>query len=135
VQISVPIDEPRASPSITVFRGSQKRRIDRDDDKGMALLMSEGIEGALFAEGTRTGDWFAIGEVDVHRSVAPPPPVDVPRVSGARRTFVRVLGSLLILATLAILVRLATHAPARQAILRWGLFGQSERILQTKAPL
>jgi hypothetical protein len=95
--------------------------------------MSEGIDAAAFAEGTRTGDWFAIGEVNTPQSVAPPPPVDLPQGSRVRRTFVRVFGSLLILVTLAILVRLATHAPARQAILRWGLFGQSDRLLQVKA--
>jgi hypothetical protein len=100
---------------------------------GMALLMSDGIEGASFAEGTRTGEWFAIGDSQPAPSVAPPPPVDVPRVSGARRTFVRVLGCLLIGSTLAFVGLLATHAPARRAILRWGLFGQSERILPAKA--
>ena len=42
---------------------------------------------------------------------------------------VRVLGCLIIGCTIACLVRLARHPPARQAILRWGLFGQSERIL------
>ena len=92
--------------------------------------MNEGIQTAAFAQGTKTGDWFAIGEVNHNPSVAPPPPLDAPRVSSARRRFVRVVGCLLIGSTLACLVRLATHAPARQAILRWGLFGHSERILQ-----
>jgi hypothetical protein len=95
--------------------------------------MSEGIQTAAFAEGTKTGDWFAIGDVNHNPSVAPPPLSTVSRVSPARRTFVRAIGCLLIGGTLACLVRLATHAPARQAILRWGLFGHSERILQIGA--
>jgi hypothetical protein len=95
--------------------------------------MSDGIEGTAFAEGTRTGDWFAVGEVNAPHSMAPPPPSEMPRVSSARRAFVRVLGCLLICGTLAVLVRLATHAPARRAILRWGLFGRADRALQLNA--
>jgi hypothetical protein len=96
--------------------------------------MSEGMEDPAFTEGTRTGDWFAIGDVEPKRSVAPPPPLEVPRVSSGRRTLVRVLGCIIICGNLAVLVRLVTHAPARQALLRWGMFGQSERILHIGEP-
>jgi hypothetical protein len=43
------------------------------------------------------------------------------------------IGCLLIGGTMACVVRLATHAPARQAILQWGFFGQTERILPSGA--
>jgi hypothetical protein len=90
------------------------------------MPMTEGLQSTVFAEGTRTGDWFAIGEVNQDPELDLPP---APTASRARRTVVRILGCLIIGGTVACLVRLATHAPARQAILSWGLFGQSERIL------
>jgi len=93
------------------------------------MSMTEGIQATAFAEGTRTGDWFAIGEVNQDASLDLAPPSDMPVASRARRIFVRVVGFLIIAGTVACLVRVATYAPARQAILRWGFFGQSERIL------
>jgi hypothetical protein len=90
------------------------------------MPVTEGLQATAFSEGTRTGNWFAIGDVNQDPPLDLPP---APTASRARRTFVRVLGFLIIGGTVACLVRLATHAPARRAILRWGLFGQSERIL------
>ena len=40
-----------------------------------------------------------------------------------------ILAILILAATVACLVRIATYAPARHAIAHWGFFGQSERIL------
>jgi hypothetical protein len=90
--------------------------------------MSQELQANAFAEGTRTGNWFAMGDVS-HEAQLDLPPSDVRQVSKVRRTIVRVIGLFLIAATVACVVRLATHAPARRAILRWGFFGQSERIL------
>ena len=92
------------------------------------MSASEEFQADAFAEGTRTGNWFALGEVaqDPLLELAAS---DVRQVSTVRRRVVRVIGCLLIAGTMACVVRLATHAPARQAILRWGFFGQSERIV------
>jgi hypothetical protein len=92
------------------------------------MSVSQEMQASAFAEGTRTGNWFAMGEVP-HDAPLDLPPSDVRQVSSSRRTIVRVIGFLLIAGTVACVVRLATHAPARQAILRWGFFGQSDRIL------
>jgi len=82
-----------------------------------------------FLEGTRTGDWLAMGDVqETPLSPTVPPPLPLTVASGPRRVFVRVVGALTIAATLFILVRVATNVTARQAILRWGSFGQNERI-------
>ena len=92
------------------------------------MLVTEELQTTAFAEGTRTGNWFAVGEV----AQEPPldlPPSEVRQVSTLRRTVVRVIGGLLIGGTIACVVLLAKHAPARQAILRWGFFGQSDRLL------
>ena len=94
----------------------------------MAVSVSPELPASAFAEGTRTGNWFAMGDVSHDAQLDLPPP-DVRRGSSLRRTIVRVIGFLLIAGTVACVVRLATHAPARRAILRWGFFGQSERIL------
>jgi hypothetical protein len=93
------------------------------------MSMTERMQAAAFAEGTRTGDWFAIGEVRQDESLDLAPPTEMATASRTRRTLVRVVGCLIIGGTVACLVRVATYAPARQAILRWGFFGHSERIL------
>ncbi len=86
----------------------------------------------LFPEGTRTGDWLAVGD---HERVAPsipaptPSSTDLPRVSTGRRTLVRVIGGVAIAGTLLILVSIAMHPSARGAILHWGLFGKGDRIV------
>jgi hypothetical protein len=92
------------------------------------MAVSEELRANVFEEGTRTGNWFAMGEMARDPS-AELPLRDERQVSTVRRRTVRVIGCLLIGGTLACVVRLATHAPARQAILKWGFFGQSERIL------
>jgi hypothetical protein len=94
----------------------------------MAMSVTEENQATAFAEGTRTGNWFAMGDV-AHDPLLDVPPSDVRQVPTLRRTIVRVIGCLLIGGTVACVVRLATHPPAREAILRWGFFGQSERIL------
>jgi hypothetical protein len=97
------------------------------------MPMTEGMSATAFAEGTRTGDWFAMGDVNQDPSLELAA-ADLPRTSRARRTFVRVLGCLIIAGTVACLVRLATHARVRQAILNWGFFGHSDRILPAAHP-
>jgi hypothetical protein len=92
------------------------------------MSVTEELQATAFAEGTRTGNWFAMGDV-AHDPSLDLPPADVRQVSRLRRTIVRMIGCLLIGGTITCVVRLATHPPARQAILRWGLFGQNERIL------
>jgi hypothetical protein len=81
-----------------------------------------------FPKETRTGEWFAAGDANLHPvqpSIAPPPSIPAPRASPARRITVRIIGILAIAGTLAGLVRVATYPPARQAILRWGFFGRT----------
>ena len=92
------------------------------------MSVSEELQARAFAEGTRTGNWFAMGEVAADPSMDLPSS-DVREVSTLRRTIVRLIGCLLIGGTMACVILLATHPPARKAILRWGFFGQSERIL------
>ena len=92
------------------------------------MSVTEEIQATAFAEGTRTGEWFAIGDATQDPLLHPSSP-DVRGGSNMRRNIVRAIGCFLIGGTIACVVRLATHAPARQAILRWGLFGQSERVL------
>jgi hypothetical protein len=86
-------------------------------------------ESQEFPKETRTGEWFAVGDANKHvvpPSIIPPPSIPAPpRASKARRVTVRMVGVLAIGATLACLVRVATYAPARQAILRWGSFGKA----------
>jgi hypothetical protein len=82
-------------------------------------------------EGIRTGDWFAVGDANQHRvpvSLAPPPAI-APS-SKVRRILVRAIGFIAIAGTIFFVARLAMQAPARRAMLSWGLFGQSERILK-----
>jgi hypothetical protein len=123
-EVTTPIFlEPFAPTTVTIYMHLRSAG-------DVAMPMTEPLQATAFAEGTRTGDWFAIGDVNQD------PPLDVPpapTASRSRRILVRVLGGLIIGGTVACLVRLATHAPARQAILRWGLFGQSERILPAGA--
>jgi len=92
------------------------------------MSVSEEHQASAFAEGTRTGNWLAMGDVEQDPWLDLPPS-EVRQVSTLRRTTVRVIGCLLIGSTIACVVRLATHPPARRAILRWGFFGQSERVL------
>jgi hypothetical protein len=78
---------------------------------------------------TRTGEWFAAGDANLHQvppSIIPPPSLPAPPPRTARRVFVRVVGFVTIMATLSILIRIATYAPAREAILRWGSFGRAD---------
>jgi hypothetical protein len=86
-------------------------------------------QSGLFAEGTRTGDWFAVG--DVHPEIAPPSiaPPPLPAAGRSRRNLARLVGIVAIAGTLACLVRFATYAPVRRAILQWGFFGKSDRVL------
>jgi len=85
-----------------------------------------------FPKETRTGEWFAVGDANLHPvqpSIAPPPSMPAPpRASKARRFTVRAIGILAIAGTLAGLIRVATYPPARQAILRWGFFGRTVHI-------
>ena len=59
------------------------------------MSVTEGISATAFEEGTRTGDWFAMGDVNQDPSLELAA-TDLPRASRARRTFVRVLGCLII---------------------------------------
>jgi hypothetical protein len=85
-----------------------------------------------FPKETRTGEWFAVGDANLHvvpPSIIPPPSIPAPPpVSRARRAAVRLVGILAIGGTLAGLVRVATYAPAREAILRWGSFGKAAHL-------
>jgi hypothetical protein len=81
-----------------------------------------------FPKETRTGEWFAAGDENLHvvpPSLIPPPSLPPPRASRARRITVRLVGFLAIAGTLACLIRIGTYPPARQAILRWGSFGRA----------
>ena len=94
-------------------------------------------QAGLSAEGTRTGDWFAVG--DVHPELVPPSfatetALDAPRAPAPRRLVARWVGALAIAGMLFCLVRFARYAPVRNAILQWGLFGQSARVLSHRAP-
>jgi hypothetical protein len=91
-------------------------------------------QGQVFPAGTRTGDWLAVGDREPVAVSSPPPGFDsndVSHISGGRRSFVRLVGCIAIAGTLFCLISLAMHAPARRAILHWGLFGRSDRIAQT----
>jgi hypothetical protein len=90
--------------------------------------VTEPVQTTAIAEGIRTDEWFAIGEVK-HDPLPDAPLSDVSTASPRRRGFVRVIGCVIIIATIACVARLAAHAPVRKAILRWGSFGQSDRIL------
>jgi hypothetical protein len=88
-----------------------------------------------FPKETGTGEWFAVGDANLHTvppSIMPPPSIPAPRASRARRIIVRMVGFLAIAGTLAGLVRVATYPPARQAILRWGSFG---RVTHAEVPV
>ncbi|HKQ70837.1 MAG TPA: hypothetical protein VJT73_15930 [Polyangiaceae bacterium] len=92
---------------------------------------SKASEPVDISLGVRTGEWFAVGDASEHPappSIAPGPLSEAPQPPRARRVLVRVVGCLAIAGTLACLVRVATHAPARQAILQWGSFGQGARL-------
>jgi hypothetical protein len=85
-------------------------------------------KSSQFPKDSGTGEWFAVGDANLHRvppSIIPPPSIPPPRASRARRITVRLVGILAIGGTLACLVRVATYPPARQAILRWGSFGRA----------
>src|SRR5262245_40204444 len=96
------------------------------------MSLSQELQASAFAEGIRTGNWFAIGDVPIDSLLDLSSP-DVRQASKLRCKIVRVVGCLLIGGTVACVIRFATHPPARQAILRWGFFGQSECILLSAA--
>jgi hypothetical protein len=84
-----------------------------------------------FAKETKTGEWFAVGDANLHvvpPSIMPPPSIPAPPPPRARRIFVRLVGGLAIAGTLACLIRIATYAPARQAMMRWGSFGKAQQV-------
>jgi hypothetical protein len=89
--------------------------------------MSTSNLGSDSPEGIKTGDWFALG--DVNQAVVPlslpPPPVAGP--TRLRRALVRTIGFLLIAFTVFCVVRMARSPAARRAMLRWGSFGH-ERV-------
>jgi len=93
------------------------------------MSMTQGIQASASSERIRTGEWFAIGEAPPDSSPVVVSPPGEPRALPARRNVARVVGCVMIAATVVCLVRLATHAPARREILRWTSFGQSDRIL------
>src|SRR5579859_3543298 len=96
-------------------------------ENGMNVASASRIESSLavsepviavskeqaFQAGTRTGDWFAIG--DVHPEILPPPSLPPASLSPAlafsspRRSFVRLVGFVAIAGTLACLLLLATR--------------------------
>jgi len=81
--------------------------------------------------GTRTDEWFAIGDrshLSEPPSVEPPHSIAAPRGSSRRRQLVRLVGCLAIGGTVGCLIRLGAQASFRHAILDWGLFGQSDRL-------
>src|SRR6266702_4604812 len=91
-------------------------------------------QSASFQAGTRTGDWFAVG--DVHPEILPPPSLPPPSEvavkgpSTARRTFARLVGCIAIAGTLAGLLHLATRPQFRHAVLDWSSFGRGDRLMQ-----
>ena len=85
---------------------------------------------------TGTGEWFAVGDANLHvvpPSIAPPPSIPAPAAPKGRRIFVRLVGLLTIAGTVFVLFRVATYPPARRAILRWGSFGKADHAL-TQSP-
>src|SRR6266478_2652430 len=89
-----------------------------------SLLELSTRQSAAFQAGTRTGDWFAVG--DVHPEIMPPPslpPSSAIAASSPRRTFVRLVGCIAIAGTLAGLLLLATRPPFRRALLDWSSLG------------
>jgi hypothetical protein len=90
-------------------------------------------QSAAFQAGTRTGDWFAVG--DVHPEILPPASLPPPseaaarRPSTARRTFARLVGCIAIAGTLAGLLLLATRPQFRHAVLDWSSFGRGDRLM------
>ena len=80
---------------------------------------------AAFPTETGTGKWFAVGEINEESGAISVAPGTLAEASGPRRTIVRLVGSVAIVATLSCLVQIVTYAPARQAILQWGSFGRS----------
>src|SRR5262249_42608804 len=84
-----------------------------------------------FSAGTRTGDWFAVDEVDrisAVPSLVPPPLLPAAQGPGPRRRFARLVACLVIGGTFGCLVLSATRTPVRRAILEWSSFGLSERL-------
>jgi hypothetical protein len=92
-------------------------------------------QSAAFQAGTRTGDWFAVG--DVHPEILPPPSLPPPsdddahRASNVRRIIARLVGCVAIAGTLACLVLLASRPQFRQAVLRWGSFGRTDHLMSS----
>jgi hypothetical protein len=80
---------------------------------------------AAFSAETGTGKWFAVGQVNEEPGAPLLAPETEVVASGPRRTIVRLVGSVAIVATLACLVQIITYAPARREILQWGSFGRS----------
>ena|SRR5438477_12235191 len=89
-----------------------------------SLLELSTRQSAAFQAGTRTGDWFAVG--DVHPEMVPPPslpPSSAFAASTPRRSFARLVGCVAIAGTLAGLLLLATRPQFRRALLDWSSFG------------
>jgi hypothetical protein len=79
------------------------------------------------SEGIKTGNWFAVGDLNQHAVPMSLPPPPMPRGSALRRALVRTVGFLVIASTVFCLVRIAMKPSARRAMLRWGSFGHDVR--------
>ena len=84
----------------------------------------------------RTGDW---SPSETYPELVPPSFATeqapaAPRAPAPRRLVARLIGALAIAGMLFCLARFARYAPVRNAILQWGLFGQSARVLSHRAP-